>query len=321
MLTRNSLFAFVVAAVGWGTGGIATRAALIDGVGEWTIVTTRILIAALLVGGLLLLQGVRRVTSMDIRVGVVMGFFNVMVPYVLFTFAYDHASAGFVGLFAALIPLVTAMFAHYMLDDEPLTRSKLFGLSVGFAGVVVLLAFGDTGLGLEGRPMLAAALGIASVVAIGYAGAYARRHTGDYDATTVTGVQFVVAGVLLIPAMLSIEGVPTDVSSLGWSLIMYMAIASTFLPFLIFYVLLRTISVTSVSLIGYLVPLIALVGGMLILDERLEPGIAIGGLLIFAGMLLTDRAGRLAGRQGLVPAQPPEPDDALDSEFTTGDPP
>ena len=300
-MARNTLFAFVIAAVGWGTGGIATRAALIDDVGPWTLVAIRVAIAALLAGGLLLVQGVRRIGRKDLQVGAVSGLLNLVVPYVLFTFAYDNASAGFVGLFAALIPLVTAIYAHFMLPDEPMVRAKVIGLSVGFAGVVALLASGDTGLGEAGKPMLAAGLSVVGVAAIGYAGAFARRHAGAYDATTVTGVQFVLGGLLLIPAMLVIEGLPTGISTQGWSLILYLGIASTFMPFMIFYVLLKTISATSVSLIGYLVPLVALVGGILLLGEQLELGIAVGGLLIFAGMILTDRAGRSIDHDSLIP--------------------
>ncbi len=301
-MSRNTLFAFVIAAVGWGTGGIATRATLLEGVGAWTLIAMRVVVAALLVAGLLLLRGVRNIDRRHLHIGAVMAVTNLVFPYVVFTFAYDNASAGFVGLFAALIPLGTAIYAHFMLPDEPITRAKLIGLSVGFAGVLALLASGDTGLGDAGNPTLAAGLSIAGVATIGYAGAYARRHAGSYDPTTVTGVQFVIGGLLLVPAMLVIEGLPTDVTDLGWSLIVYMGIASTFMPFMIFYVLLRTISATSVSLIGYLVPLVALVGGILILNEQLEPGIAIGGLLIFAGMILTDRAGRATTHESLIPS-------------------
>jgi drug/metabolite transporter (DMT)-like permease len=297
MLTRDTLFAFVVAAVGWGTGGIATRAAYGEGVAGWTMVTMRVVIAAVFVAAVLLLRGTRRIDRMSWRVGSVMALLNLTFPYVVFTFAYAHASAGFVGLFAALIPLVTAIYAHYMLDDEPFTRAKLLGLSLGFAGVIVLLAAGDTGLGAEGNPWLASGLSILGVATIGYAGAYARRHSGAYDATAVTGVQIGLGAVMLLPLMLLISGVPDEVTATGWALITYMALASTFIPFLIFYVLLRTISATSVSLIGYLVPLVALVGGILLLGEQLEPGIAIGGLFIFAGMILTDRAGRATHRQ------------------------
>jgi drug/metabolite transporter (DMT)-like permease len=307
MLTRSTLFAFIVAAVGWGTGGIATRAAFGEGVEGWTLVSMRVAIAAVFVVALFAVRGIRRIDQTSWRVGSMMAVLNLTFPYVVFTFAYAHASAGFVGLFAALIPLVTAIYAHFMLDDEPFTREKLLGLSLGFAGVLVLLALGDTGLGAEGNPWLAAGLSIAGVATIGYAGAYARRYAGRYDATQVTGVQITLGAVMLLPLMLLFDGLPNDLSPTGWALITYMALASTFIPFLIFYVLLRTISATSVSLIGYLVPLVALVGGILLLGEQLEPGIAIGGLLIFTGMLLTDRAGRVAHRKAALAAdvEPP----------------
>ena len=61
--------------------------------------------------------------------------------------------------------------------------------------------------------------------------------------------------------------------------------------------LLETAPVTTVSLIGYLVPFVALFGGVLLLDERIEPGIVVGGALIIAGMVITDRASRAASSQ------------------------
>ena len=45
-----------VAAVGWASGGIATRAAFDEGVGEWTLVATRTTIAAVLVVILLVIR-------------------------------------------------------------------------------------------------------------------------------------------------------------------------------------------------------------------------------------------------------------------------
>ena len=138
---------------------------------------------------------------------------NLIIPYVGFTFAYGEASAGFVGLFAALIPAATAVFAHVMLPDERLTGAIAVGLALGFAGVAVLLASGDSGLGPEGRPMVAAALALVSVASIGYASATAKRHAGRYDALEVTGLQFAFAAVALVPVMLLLEGSPATLTA------------------------------------------------------------------------------------------------------------
>ena len=291
-MDRSGWIALVVAAIGWGTGGIAVRAALGEDVGPWTIVALRVGLAAVLVIGLLAAQGLRRPDRLTLKVGLVLGVTNLLIPYVLFTFAYDEASAGFVGLFAALIPLATAVYANFMLADERLNRGKVIGLIVGFAGVAALLFSGDSGLGAEGRPLVAAALALVSVVAIGYAGAYAKRYAGRYDTMEMIGIQFGASTVLLIPVMLLAEGVPTSISAPGWTLIAYMAVASTFLPFYLYYRLLRTTPATTVALVGYLVPLVSLIGGVLLLGEHIESGIAIGGALILTGMVITDRAGR-----------------------------
>ncbi len=291
-MNRSTWAVLLVAAVGWGTGGIAVRAAFGEGIGPWTLVALRVSIAALLVIAVLAVKGLRVPDRLTMKVGTVMAITNLLIPYVLFTFAYDEASAGFVGLFAALIPLATAIYANFMLDNERLTRGKLIGLFIGFSGVAALLISGDSGLGAEGRPLFAATLALISVVAIGYAGAYAKRYAGRYDPIEITGLQFTLSALVLIPAMLIFEGIPRSLTTPGWALILYMAVASTFLPFYLYYRLLESMPATTVSLVGYLVPLVSLIGGVLLLGESIETGIVIGGALILTGMVVTDRAGR-----------------------------
>lgn len=282
----------MVAAIGWGSGGIFTRAAFAEGVDVWTMVAGRVGMAAIMV---LLVLIARRSPFPDkdvLRFGLVQAFFNLTIPYVLFTFAYDEASVGFVALLAALIPISTAVFANFMLGDEPLTPTKFLGLFVAFTGVAALLLSGDTGLAEGGRPLLAVGLGLTSVASVGYAGVFAKRHAGTYDPIMLTGLQFAFASVWLIAAMLFIEGAPTDVTARGWMLILALAVAATFIPFMLFFWLLQHISATEASLVGYIVPFVGLIGGIVFLDEQLQRGIIAGGILVFAGMVLSDRAGR-----------------------------
>jgi drug/metabolite transporter (DMT)-like permease len=291
-MSRSAWIAFVVAAVGWGTGGVAVRAAFDEGVGPWTTVALRVAIAAILVVAFLASRGLQRPDRLTLKIGIVLAVTNLLIPYVLFTFAYEEASAGFVGLFAALIPLATAVYAHFMLTNERLNRGKVIGLAIGFAGVAALLISGDSGLGAEGRPLIAAVLALVSVAAIGYSGAYAKRYAGRYDPLEITGLQFSLSAVILIPAMLWFEGLPNSLTAPGWALVLYMAVASTFLPFYLYYRLIESAPVTTVSLVGYLVPLVSLIAGVVFLGERIESGIIVGGALILTGMVITDRAGR-----------------------------
>ena len=76
-----------------------------------------------------------------------------------------------------------------------------------------------------------------------------------------------------------------------------MAFVGTFMPFLLFFWMLQRVSATTASLPSYLIPVIALAGGALLLDEQVTWLMAVGGALILAGVVL-HRTGRpLAARR------------------------
>ncbi len=289
--------AFALASFGWGTGGVATRAAFDEGLEPYALSAMRVGVAAVLV--LTYLAVARRPFPRGRvvwQVGVVMGVANLAVPFILFTIAYQYASAGFVGLLAALIPLVTALWAHVLLPDEPLTGAKLIGLSIALAGSAVILASGESGIGDDGRPALAFGLGVGAVLMIGFAGAYAKKHAGRYQPMAATGAQFIVGTAVLLVATPLVEGIPDRLNVAGTALVAYMAAFSTFLPFAMFFWLLTRVTITQAALIGYIVPLVAVVTGIVLLDERFPPGLAVGGALILAGVILTDRLSQPAVR-------------------------
>ncbi|MGD2051119.1 MAG: DMT family transporter [Acidimicrobiia bacterium] len=285
--------AIVAAAVGWGSTGVATRAALDDGVPPYAMVTIRAILTAVFIFGYLRMRGISPTRERrKWKTGLVMGITNLAVPFVFFTLAYQYASAGFVGLLVALIPIGTAVGAHYLLPDEPLHLVKVIGLTVSLVGVGVLLLSGDSGLASGGRPLVAAALSMVAVVGASFAGVYAKRHVGSYSPLELTGMQFGIGAVVLLVAMLIAEGVPPTISPWGWFLILYLAVFGSIMPYTLFYWLLGEVTVTKASLIGYIVPLVALGTGALLLDERIQIGIALGGILILGGVILTDRSER-----------------------------
>lgn len=281
------------AAFAWGTTGVATRAALNDGVPPIAMVTYRAILATVILLVLLKVRGwqIPRHRS-KWSTGLVQGVFQLSLPFVLFTLAYENASAGFVGLLVALVPLGTATLAHFLLPDEPMNLAKAVGLTVAFIGVAILLLSGDSGLEEQGKPLVAAVLAIGAVLSISFAGVFARGRADRIDPMELTWMQFAVGIVLVGGTMLIYEGLPGSISLWGWTLIVYLAVIGSIVPFLLFFWLLKRVAVTRASLIGYVVPLVALIAGIVLLDEKLQAGIAVGGALILVGVILTDRAER-----------------------------
>jgi drug/metabolite transporter (DMT)-like permease len=281
----------LIAAFGWGTGGVLTRVAFEEGLGPFAVVAISSAIAAVAV--VLYAVVVRHgftVGPLGWRVGAVMSVLSVTIPFLSRNLALENASAGFVGLASALVPLATALSAHVLLDDERLERATMGGFLVALAGVGVLVFSGDTGIGEGGRPLVAGFFALLGVVSVAVGSVYAKRHAGHYSPLAVAGVQFVFGAVITTILMLAVEGVPDAPTARGWWSLLYVAVLATFVPVVLYYWLIRHVTVTYSSIIGYVIPLIAVVVGVVVLDEELQAGIVIGGILILAGVVLTDRA-------------------------------
>ncbi|MEA3501822.1 MAG: DMT family transporter, partial [Actinomycetota bacterium] len=240
---------------------------------------------------------------MEVRVGIVMSLLSVTLPFASRSFALQYASAGFVGLATALVPLVTAIAAHFLLADEPLKPVTMVGLGTALVGVAVLVLSGDSGLGEGGRPGLAGALALVGVVSVALGAVYAKRYAGEYSLLGVAGVQFTIGALLAMGATLAVEGLPRGTTALGWASLVYIGLIGTFMPVVVYYWLIRHVTVTYSTIIGYIVPLVAVSIGVLALGEQIQPGIVIGGGLILAGVMVTDRLRMRASRETPDPAE------------------
>ena len=298
--------AILLSSLGWGTGGVATRAALNQDVAPYLLVALRTMMAAVVVVVFLAVRKSDVWRSRRLwKLGVVQGVGNLAGPSVLLTLSLQYASAGFVVIVIALVPTVTALFAHFMLADEPMRLGMLAGLVVATGGVAVLVVSGDSGLDEGGRPLLAFALAAAAVTLIGFSSVYAKIRAASYNAIGLGGLQFVSGAVVLLLLTLAIEGMPDTVGGEAWSLITYLAIAATIMPFLVFFWTLQHATATLASLSGYLVPIIGVTAGIVLLDEQLQSGLIFGGFLILVGVMISDQVDRRAPQALAVPD--PEP--------------
>lgn len=299
----------LITSFGWGTGGVLTRVAFEEGLEPFSVVALSSAMAAVaVVAYATVVRHGFSVGRLGWRVGAVMSVLSVTVPFLARNLALENASAGFVGLASALVPLATALTAHVVLPDEPLDRTTLAGLLVALAGVGVLVFSGDAGIGEEGRPVLAGFLALVGVVSVAVGSVFAKRHAGSYSPLAVAGVQFVLGAVITTVLMLIVEGVPAMPTARGWGSLVYVAVIATFAPVVLYYWLLQHVTVTYSAIIGYVIPLIAVGVGVLVLDEQIQPGIVGGGLLILAGVVMTDRA-RL--RRAAAPAEGEVPPTAV----------
>jgi drug/metabolite transporter (DMT)-like permease len=106
----------------------------------------------------------------------VMGLLNNALPFALINWGQTQIDSGLAAILNATTPLFTVLLAHLVTADERLTRNRIAGVALGFAGVVVMIGPSALrGLGLAGLGKLAV---VGAACAYACAGLYGRRLAG-----------------------------------------------------------------------------------------------------------------------------------------------
>jgi drug/metabolite transporter (DMT)-like permease len=223
----------------------------------------------------------------DVPVLVSLGVFGVALNQVLFVYGLSQTSVSHSSLVIALTPMLVLLIAA-MIGQERVTSKKLFGMTIALAGVATLQLRGGAGAGnLTGDALVfLAAITFAAFTVAGKDAAV--RH----GSITVNTFAYVGGAIALAPVTLwhGIRYSFGNVSMLGWVSLIYMALFPSVICYLIYYHALSHIPASRVSAFAYLQPLFATMMALPILDENLSSGIVLGGLLVLAGVWLTERA-------------------------------
>lgn len=217
----------------------------------------------------------------------VMGFLNNAVPFTLFVLAQGQITGALASVLNATTPLFTVLVAHLATEDERLTPRKALGVTLGFGGVLAMMASEDlTGEVLAMLACLGAALsyGLASVWGRKF------RAAGLSPLATATG-QLTGSTLLITPLWLGIDR-PWQLSWPGAGPVLAVAALASLcsaLAYLLFFKVLASAGSTAISLVTFLIPLSAAGLGWLVLGETLELRHLIGLALILMGLWLIQR--------------------------------
>jgi drug/metabolite transporter (DMT)-like permease len=223
----------------------------------------------------------------------VMGMLNNVIPFTLIAWGETHISSGLASILNATTPLFTVLVAHACTSSEKLNWSKGIGVLFGFLGVAVLI--GPTaGAGIQGGDTAGALACLAAAFAYAIAGIYGRRFRGLAPLKVATG-QISGSTLLLIPlACLSDKPWTLPMpSNHAWEALAGLAVLSTAVAYMIYFRILATAGATNLLLVTFLLPVSALLLGVLFLGEAFTARACGGMMLIGCGLAAID--GRLPG--------------------------
>lgn len=266
-----------------------------------TIVVLRVGLAALALWAYAFATGLRPPRSAAVWLAfLIMGVLNNAIPFTLIVWGQTQITSGFASILNATAPLFTVVVAGLLLADERITPLKLIGVALGLAGVVLMI--GPAALDSLGADVLAQFAILGAALSYAFAGVFGRRFRMMGISPIVTASGQVTASTCVLTVVIVVTGQPVLPAAPGigtWAAILCLALLSTAVAYVLYFRILATSGATNLSLVTFLVPVSAILLGVIVLGETLELR-QIGGMaLIGAGLSAIDgRLWRIAGLAG-----------------------
>ena len=213
-----------------------------------------------------------------------LGVIWIALPLTFFPIAQQWINSAVAGMLNGAMPIFTALVATVLLRELP-GRLQSLGLLIGFAGVgAISIPAAESG----GTALLGVALVLAATVCYAISTNIVAPLQQKYGSLAVLARVQWVAVVFAVPY--GLVGLPA--SKFAWSSLFATAavgVLGTGLAFVLMGTLSGRVGPTRASFITYLIPVVALVLGVVFRDEQVAGVAVVGVVLVIAGAFLASR--------------------------------
>lgn len=222
-----------------------------------------------------------------------MGLLNNVIPFSLIFWGQQQIGAGLAAILNATTPLFTVLVAHALTVDERASGARLAGVVIGLAGVALMM--GPDAFGGFSASLAAQLACIGAAISYAFAGVFGRRFKSLPPMVTACG-QVSASSVMMLPLALVVDNAPALPlpSVMAILAILALALVSTALAYIIFFRILKSAGATNLLLVTFLIPVSAILLGVVVLGETLHIRHLVGMAAIGLGLACID--GRLVRR-------------------------
>nr|MDT0659986.1 DMT family transporter [Micromonospora sp. DSM 115978] len=228
---------------------------------------------------------------------------GVVIPFTLFGYGEQRIPSLLAGIWNATTPLVVLPLAVLVFRTERMTTRRAVGMGLGFVGVLVVLGAWN---GLGGAEFTGQLMCFAAAACYGVVIPYQKRFVAGRreSGVSLVAAQLVVATaqlVVLAPLLAGAPPAPAGLSLAAVGSVAALGVLGSGLAFVIHMRNIRLAGASTASMVTYLVPIVAVLIGVVALDERLTWYQPIGALVVLLGVAISQGA---LSRSRPVPTEP-----------------
>ena len=295
MNNRNYIAYFALAAVCviWGTTYLALRIAVLH-FPPFLFTALRQTTAGLILLGFMFTLGKAKVPPKEhIFRQAIGGFFMLTLGNGLVAWAEMHIPSGVAAIICSLMPVMVILINLFSSKDEKPTLPIIVGVVLGLVGIIMI--FGEhISEFTKTEYMIGIALTFAAVISWAGGSIWIKKKNTDTNPFMNAGLQMFFGGFWCYPLSFIFD----DLSSVSWSAeavysLIYLIIFGSIIAYASYSYALRKLPMTIVSLYAYVNPLVAIILGWLVLDEKLNLNILAAFILTVAGIYIVNKGYQL----------------------------
>lgn len=275
---------FSLICLAWGSTWSAIRLGL-ESLTPFISAGVRFMLASILIFIVMKFKNVQIQTDkISLRLYFLMGFGSFVVPFALVYWAEQFVPSGLASVLFAVYPFFVLLFSYMIIPSEVISFSRIAGIVFGFAGIVTIF-YDGLQVNLSSYIWGMIAIVVSAIMQAGIA-VTLKKFGHHLHPLSMNFVPMLLAGFSLIIVGWLVE----DISGLTFDSkaifsVIYLAAFGTVLTFTSYYWLLKRVSVVLLSLIAFITPIIALIIGWLLFDEKLSMRVMFGSVLVLTGLL------------------------------------
>jgi len=256
--------------------------------GPVTIAFLRIIFGAIPVVGLCLFKKIKiEAFSKDWHWFALIGMLNLVIPFFLIAYGVQKVQSNLAAILMASTPLSATVLAHFFTKNEKINFTKIFGVLLGFSGIVFL--FSDNILINDNNFLSALIIFFASTFYV--IGGLLTLKISNKKNENVTASILIWATIFLIPITAYTEQPwnlnPSMESTIS---VIYLGIVATGFAWLLRFRILITNGLVFQAQVAYLIPIFGIILGYIFLKEVITPKVLVAVVAVIIGIYFVKKS-------------------------------
>jgi drug/metabolite transporter (DMT)-like permease len=216
-----------------------------------------------------------------------LGFLGNLVYQFLFIYGISLTLAANAAVMLGTIPVWIAVLGHFFFGEK-ITRIKLFGIIFAFGGVVLIMKGSEKGITLASETIVGDLVILASAAVFGIYTLFTKKMLSRYTPIQFTTLMMLTGGLALViaglPWLLTMDF--AAVTPAGWIGVFYSGFLSIGIAYVIWNYGVRQVGPVRTATFQNLVPVLGLIFGVILLNEKLYLMQYFGAASVIAGIIL-----------------------------------